>query len=173
MLKKIVGFGLGLSLVASTLVGAELEKKKLTIGFIALTDCAPIVTGISSSISGPTMANMPITARGYAAGFSVVSAHLQGNSVNLDWVDLLAKKNHTVVVLMGLSRAKEIVKESKRLGIKQSTPCAIVSNASRKNQKVLTGKLKNLEDMAAFSVRPAILVFGNVVKLNQILGDVK
>jgi nitrate/nitrite transport system substrate-binding protein len=43
MLKKIVGFGLGLSLVASTLIGAELEKKKLTIGFIALTDCAPIV----------------------------------------------------------------------------------------------------------------------------------
>jgi len=43
MIKKIVGIGLGLSLVASTLVGAELEKKKLTIGFIALTDCAPLV----------------------------------------------------------------------------------------------------------------------------------
>ncbi|MCW9025856.1 MAG: ABC transporter substrate-binding protein [Thiovulaceae bacterium] len=42
MLKKIVGIGLGLSLVATSLL-AEVEKKKLTIGFIALTDCAPIV----------------------------------------------------------------------------------------------------------------------------------
>ncbi|MFT5660183.1 MAG: nitrate/nitrite transport system substrate-binding protein [Sulfurimonas sp.] len=43
MLKKLVGLGLGLSLVASSVLAAELEKKKLTIGFIALTDCAPIV----------------------------------------------------------------------------------------------------------------------------------
>ena len=42
MLKKIVSIGLGLSLVATSLL-AEIEKKKLTIGFIALTDCAPIV----------------------------------------------------------------------------------------------------------------------------------
>ena len=43
MLKKLVGIGLGLSLVATSLLAAELEKKNLTIGFIALTDCAPIV----------------------------------------------------------------------------------------------------------------------------------
>ncbi|MFT7004449.1 MAG: nitrate/nitrite transport system substrate-binding protein [Sulfurimonas sp.] len=42
MLKKLVGIGLSLSLVATSLM-AEVEKKKLTIGFIALTDCAPIV----------------------------------------------------------------------------------------------------------------------------------
>ena len=42
MLKKIVGISLGLSLVATSLL-AEIEKKDLTIGFIALTDCAPIV----------------------------------------------------------------------------------------------------------------------------------
>jgi len=43
MLKKLVGIGLGLSLVTTSLLAAELEKKNLTIGFIALTDCAPIV----------------------------------------------------------------------------------------------------------------------------------
>ena len=42
MLNKLLGIGLGLSLVATSLL-AEVEKKKLTIGFIALTDCAPIV----------------------------------------------------------------------------------------------------------------------------------
>lgn len=43
MLNKLVKIGLGVSFVAATLIGAELEKSKLTIGFIALTDCAPIV----------------------------------------------------------------------------------------------------------------------------------
>lgn len=42
MLSKLVKIGLGLSLVATSLL-AELEKKELTIGFIALTDCAPLV----------------------------------------------------------------------------------------------------------------------------------
>jgi nitrate/nitrite transport system substrate-binding protein len=42
MLKKVVGLGVGLSIVASSLM-ADLEKKNVNIGFIALTDCAPIV----------------------------------------------------------------------------------------------------------------------------------
>ena len=42
MLKRLIGVGIGLSLVATSLM-AEVEKKNLTIGFIALTDCAPIV----------------------------------------------------------------------------------------------------------------------------------
>jgi len=42
MIKQIVKVGLGLSLIASTLLAAP-EKTKLKIGFIALTDCAPLV----------------------------------------------------------------------------------------------------------------------------------
>jgi siroheme synthase len=97
-----------------------------------------------------------------------VSAHLKGNSVNLDWVELLGKENHTVVVLMGLSRAKEIVEESLRLNISQDKLCAIVSNASRPNQKVVTTTLKNLITDSQDVERPAILVFGDVVKFNSI-----
>ncbi|MEA2027407.1 MAG: uroporphyrinogen-III C-methyltransferase [Campylobacterota bacterium] len=127
-----------------------------------------VIAGISSSISGCSTAGIPITARGYAAGFTVVSAHLKNNSVNLDWVELLDKPNHTVVVLMGLSRAKEIVRESLRLGIAQDRLCAIISNASRPNQKVATCSLSNLEHCAKSMERPAILVFGDVVKFHKI-----
>ncbi|HHH37158.1 MAG TPA: nitrate ABC transporter substrate-binding protein, partial [Epsilonproteobacteria bacterium] len=42
MLTKVIKLGLGISLVTTALL-AELEKKDLQIGFIALTDCAPIV----------------------------------------------------------------------------------------------------------------------------------
>lgn len=130
-----------------------------------------VIAGISSSISAPTMANIPITARGYASGFSVVSAHLKGNSVNLDWMELLKKKNHTTVVLMGLSRSQEILNEAIATGVDKSLPCAIISNASRKNQSVKTGQLKDLGEMAKEALRPAILVFGDVVKLNQVYGE--
>jgi len=122
-----------------------------------------VIPGISSAISGPLMANIPITARDYSNSFTVVSAHLKGNSVNLDWVPMLAHKDHTVIVLMGLTRIKEIVQEANTLGIDMQTPCAIVSNASRKNQSVLTTTLKNLKEVSLEVSRPAILVFGDVI----------
>lgn len=130
-----------------------------------------VIPGISSSIAGPLMGDIPITARNYASGFTVVSAHLKGNSINIDWVDLLAKENHTVVVLMGLSRVTEIVEEAQRLGISPNKPCAIISNASRPNQKVVTSSLKNLVSDAVGIERPAILVFGDVVKYKQLIGE--
>ena len=129
-----------------------------------------VIPGISSSISGCGSAGIPITARGFSAGFTVVSAHLKNNRINLDWVDLLHKQNHTVVVLMGLSRIKEIVKEAKRLGILGDKLCAVISNASRANQQIVTASLDNLETVAKDMPRPAILVFGDVIKYKMIFG---
>ncbi len=122
-----------------------------------------VIPGISSAISGPLMANIPITARDYSNAFTVVSAHLKGNSINLNWVPMLENKDHTVIVLMGLTRIKEIVQEAKILGIDMNTPCAIVSNASRKNQSVLTTTLQDLEITSLEASRPSILVFGDVI----------
>ena len=130
-----------------------------------------VVPGISSAIAGTLMANIPITARDYSNAFTVVSAHLKGNSINLDWVYLLAKKEHTLVVLMGLSRVAEIVKASYAQNINPKTPCAIISNASRANQFVTTTTLENLEDDSIRADRPAILVFGSVVNYVQTLKE--
>ncbi|MBU1668648.1 uroporphyrinogen-III C-methyltransferase [bacterium] len=126
-----------------------------------------VIPGISSSIAAPMMANIPITARGYASGFTVVSAHLKGNSVNLDWIELLNKANHTVVVLMGLSRVQEIVEASQKIGVSANKPCAIISNASRKNQKVIATTIDELVINAKEAERPAILVFGDVVNFKD------
>ncbi|CAA6803974.1 MAG: Uroporphyrinogen-III methyltransferase (EC [uncultured Sulfurovum sp.] len=128
-----------------------------------------VIPGISSATSGPLMANIPITARDYSKSFTVVTAHLKGNSVNLDWVPMLAKSDHTVVVLMGLTRVKEIVQEAKDLGIDMKNPCAIVSNASRKNQKVLTTTLGKLEKVSKKASRPSIMVFGDVINYTNTL----
>jgi uroporphyrin-III C-methyltransferase len=132
---------------------------------------AEVIPGISSAVSGPLAANIPVTARDYSNAFTVVSAHLKGNSINLDWVSMLENPDHTVVVLMGLTRIKEIVQEAKILNIDMDTPCAIVSNASRKNQSVFTTTLKNLEEVSLGASRPSILVFGDVIHYTNTLKE--
>ncbi|WP_309497654.1 uroporphyrinogen-III C-methyltransferase [Sulfurovum sp.] len=130
-----------------------------------------VIPGISSSVSGPLMANIPITARDYSNAFTVVTAHLKGNAINLDWVPMLKNRNHTVIALMGLTRIKEIVQQASALDIGMDTPCAIVSNASRKNQTVLTTTLENLEEVSLSVARPAILVFGDVIQYTNTLKE--
>ncbi|MDM5272757.1 uroporphyrinogen-III C-methyltransferase [Sulfurovum sp. zt1-1] len=122
-----------------------------------------VIPGISSAVSGPLMANIPITARDYSNAFTVVSAHLKDNSINLEWVPMLENKDHTVIVLMGLTRIPDIVQKAKTLDIDMDTPCAIISNASRENQSVQVGTLDNISVLSLEAKRPAIIVFGKVV----------
>ena len=126
-----------------------------------------VIPGISSSIAGSSQAMIPITARGYSSGFSVVTAHLKNDKLNLDWIDLLNKKNHSVVVLMGLTKTKEIQQKALGIGIDKNKDCAIVSNASRENQKVVLCKLDELYEKSKGIESPAILIFGDVVKYKK------
>lgn len=128
-----------------------------------------VIAGISSAISAPLMANIPITARDYANSFTVVSAHLKGHRINLDWIDLLNKTNHTTVVLMGLSRVEKIVNHALEMGIDSNLPTAIISNASRENQKVVITTLKQMPQDSKDMQSPAVLIFGDVVSFVKTL----
>jgi len=128
-----------------------------------------VISGISSAIAGPAAAGIAPTARGYATNMSIVSAHLAGNRVNLEWIPLLKLKNHTVIVLMGVSRANAIVEEARKIGVQESIKVAVISNASRENQSTGTGILSDLERLSKEAKRPAIIVFGEVVSLSSIL----
>ena len=128
-----------------------------------------VIPGISSAIAGPLLSGIAPTARGYATNLSIVSAHLAGNRVNLEWIPLLKFANHTVVVLMGVSRAKEIKKCAQNIGVDMDKDVAIISNASRKDQSVRIGKLQELEELCHDAQRPALIVFGDVVNLHTVL----
>lgn len=132
-----------------------------------------VIAGITSCTSAPLLANIPVTARGYANGFSVVSAHLRGDRINVEWVELLKRPKHTVVVLMGVSRIGDIVNEAKRLDIAGDMPVAIVSKASQSDQQATYTRLDALMDFERKVPRPAILVFGDVVNLSKILRKVQ
>jgi len=132
-----------------------------------------IIPGVSSSTTAPLCAGIPVVMRGYSTGFSVVSAHLAGNKFNKDWIHLLKIKNHTVVVLMGISRAKDILNEAKDQNIDLNIPMAIISNASRENQKVIVGTLRDIEKLSQEVEKPAVIVFGEVVKFHSKLQSYK
>lgn len=126
-----------------------------------------VIPGISSALSGPLSAGIAPTARGYATGMSVVSAHLAGNRVNLEWIPLLGMHNHTTIVLMGLSRAEQISSEALKTGIDPTLPVAIISNATTASQSTIITTLSDLPKAAKKAPKPAILIFGNVVALES------
>jgi len=126
-----------------------------------------VIPGISSAIAAPLLAGIAPTARGFATNMSIVSAHLAGNRVNLEWIPMLEYKNHTIVVLMGISRAKEIKLSAIKIGINMQKPVAVISNASRKTQSVVTGVLQDLDTLCENALRPALIVIGDVVNLHN------
>lgn len=128
-----------------------------------------VIPGISSALSGPLSVGIAPTARGVSTGVSIVSAHLSGDRVNLSWIPMLGVSDHTTVVLMGLSRIRQIVKEALDQGIDPALPVAIVSNATTAIQSSIVTTLRDLVATAKGAPKPAILVFGEVVNLSQVL----
>jgi len=128
-----------------------------------------VIPGISSALSGPLSAGIAPTARGVSTGVSVVSAHLSGDRVNLSWIPMLNVEDHTTVVLMGLSRTHQIVKEALDQGVDAALPVAIISNATTAIQSSIITTLGELNTAAKGAPKPAIFVFGNVVNLASIL----
>ena len=68
---------------------------------------------------------------------------------------------------MGLTCAEEILDAGLKRGVNPGIPVAVISNASKENQKVLTSTFNNLPEIAKESEKPAVLVFGEVVNLRD------
>jgi len=115
-----------------------------------------VVEGLSSAISAPTIAGIPLTIRGKKDSVLIVSAHLKGKRINLDWIDELKKENLRIVVLMGLSRAKHIQKKALKIGIDPNKEVALINTL--KNQIIKT-TLENLEEKAKEIEKPTVIIF--------------
>ncbi|WP_024790636.1 MULTISPECIES: uroporphyrinogen-III C-methyltransferase [unclassified Lebetimonas] len=115
-----------------------------------------VVEGLSSAISAPTFAGIPLTIRGKKDTVLIVSAHLRGKRINLEWIEELRKDNLRIVVLMGLSRSRHIQKKALEIGIDPLKKVAIIN--SLKKQVVKT-TLENLVKKAKEIEKPAVIVF--------------
>ena len=128
-----------------------------------------VISGITSAVAGPAAVGIPLTARSHATNFSVVSAHLAGNRLNVDWLPLLQIPRHTTVVMMGLSFAAKIRELALLAGVPPTYPVAIVSRATCAGQQVICGELDHLNELASEAKKPALLVFGDVARLSEVL----
>jgi uroporphyrin-III C-methyltransferase/precorrin-2 dehydrogenase/sirohydrochlorin ferrochelatase len=126
-----------------------------------------VVSGVTSAVAVPAAAGIPVTHRGVAHEFVVVSGHLPpGHPASLvDW-PALARLRGTLCVLMGLKSLPAIVEVLLAGGRPAQTPAAVIQEGTTGSQRVVRAPLAELPDAtAAAEIRPpAILVIGEVVE---------
>jgi uroporphyrin-III C-methyltransferase len=122
-----------------------------------------VISGISSAISAPAAAGIPLTRRGLNESFWVITGTLSNGSMSND-IALAAKSSATVVVLMGLSHLKDIAAlfQKERSA---SEPMAVISKATTPEQMVVTGTAFDIAARAQQReiASPAVIVIGKVV----------
>jgi uroporphyrin-III C-methyltransferase/precorrin-2 dehydrogenase/sirohydrochlorin ferrochelatase len=120
-----------------------------------------VVPGVTSAISVPAAAGIPVTHRGVARGFSVLTGH---ESIG----DFPTDRSHTLVLLMGVSRLRETAQEFIAAGHDPETPVAVVEAGWSDQQRVTVGTLATIADAAdtAGARPPAVTVVGDVVMLS-------
>ncbi len=125
-----------------------------------------VVPGVSSSIAAPAVAGIPVTHRGVAHEFVVVSGHVAPDDPAslVDW-PALAMLRGTLVVLMGLKNLPAIAATLRRHGRPGETPTAVVQEGTTGTQRVVRTTLDKVADeVAAAGIRPpAVVVVGEVV----------
>ena len=129
-----------------------------------------IVPGISSAIAVPAYSGIPVTHRGIATSFTVVSGSEESakEGSSLDW-EGIAKTPGTLVILMGWRKLGGIVQILLGHGKPPETPVSVIQWGTTSKQRTVTGELANIADQAmrAGLGSPAIIVIGPVVKLQQ------
>lgn len=119
-----------------------------------------VIPGISSSIAVPENCGIPVTHRGVAQSFTVVTGHTATQAD--ENYQALAKLNGTLVFLMGLHNIENICKRLIENGKDKNTSASILSKGFDKNQKRIDGTLETIADKAKFAQKPAILIVGRV-----------
>lgn len=126
-----------------------------------------VVPGVTSAISVPAAAGIPVTHRGLARGFSVVTAHE-------DLVSTVPRRrDHTLILLMGVTHLRRSVGILLDGGADPETPTAIVEHGYRADQRVTTTLLRCLPDVAeeVGATAPAVIVIGDVVTVSPAWGE--
>ena len=125
-----------------------------------------VVPGLTSAISVPGVAGIPITHRGVAHEFTVISGHLppDDESSLVNW-DAVAQLRGTVVLLMAVENLPVIAERLVSSGRSKDTPVAVIAEGTMPGERTVLSTLGRVAaDIARERVRPpAIVVIGNVV----------
>jgi len=121
-----------------------------------------VVPGVTSAFGAAAMAQIPLTHRRAASSLVFLTAHQAQGSEAANW-DKLAGSAATLVIYMPGKNYGEVAGKLRDAGLKNETPCAVISRATTIHQKVhrtTIGQLRNVPQMVA----PTLLIVGEVVK---------
>ena len=131
-------------------------------------DCE-IIPGISSSTAAASRADIPVTHRGYADSFAVVTAHRAGDAEDLSIPPYDPKR--TLMLLMGVGTMELWRQQLLEAGYPEDLPVAFVQRASWEDQKTVVTSLENcvMHARDAGLEPPATAVVGRVVAVRSAL----
>ncbi len=126
-----------------------------------------IIPGITSAISVPAYAGIPVTHRGISVSFRVVTGHESPNKKisQIPWNNF--KTDDTIIFLMGLHNLAHISKKLIEIGKSCDYPIAVISKGTTPQQKVVVGTLENIVERTKDTPTPALIVVGKVVELRE------
>ena len=127
--------------------------------------------GVSSAVAVPAYAGIPMTHRGVASSFTVVTGHKasdKGESFPSAW-DKLAKCADTLVILMGIGNLAYVVEQLIKHDKSPSTPVAVITHGTTDRQRCVIGTLQDIvEKVKTENLKPpSVVVVGDVVHLRK------
>lgn len=125
-----------------------------------------VVPGVSSCIAVPASQGIPVTSRGYAESFWVMTGTTQSGTLSKD-VYLAAESTATIVILMGMHKLVEITKIFEAAG-RGDTPMAIIQSGTTEEEKFVMGTVSDIPiKVSLYNLsNPAVIVIGAVVGLH-------
>jgi uroporphyrin-III C-methyltransferase / precorrin-2 dehydrogenase / sirohydrochlorin ferrochelatase len=129
-----------------------------------------VIPGVTAAAGCAAYAGIPLTHRDYAHSVTFVTGHADKDGRQPDW-RALAKPGVTAVFYMGLARVEQIAGRLVAHGAAASLPAAVIAQGTLQEQRVITGTLATIAEVAAASNihSPALLVVGEVVSLHTSL----
>lgn len=126
-----------------------------------------VIPGVTSPIAVLNYAGIPITHRGLAQSFHIVTG-MSAKTLNVNF-EALAKENGTLVFMMGLANIDHIVSELIKYGKDKDTKAAVVMRGTSSKQRKVIGTLEDISKKAkdAKLKSPCIIVIGEVVSLED------
>jgi uroporphyrin-III C-methyltransferase / precorrin-2 dehydrogenase / sirohydrochlorin ferrochelatase len=133
-----------------------------------------VVPGVSSAVAVPAAVGVPLTHRGVAQEFHVVSAHVAPGDErsSVDW-PALAASSATLVLLMATEHLPAIADTLIRYGRHPATPVSAIANGTLPSQRTIDARLDTVaDDWARAGLRPpAVVVVGEVVAISEQISE--
>jgi len=129
-----------------------------------------IIPGVTSIISVPAYAGIPVTHRGLSVSFAVITGHEDPKKEfpQVKW-DRVASGLDTLIIIMGMKNLSYITKILMKNGLSSEKDIAIIQWGCTPRQKTVVGKLKNINELVKKEdlSSPSVIIIGDVVKLRN------